>query len=63
MLFVNVRFLSFFYPPSAFVLGDVSCKNNPVRRTCAAGLVISPPDEIFLYTAGDVHRQGRSSGS
>ena len=54
MLFVNVRFMYFLCPvimaPNAFVLDDVRCKYIPVRRNIFAELVISPPDNIFLYT-------------
>ena len=39
------------YPPNAFVLADIRCKYIPVRRTFCAGLVILPPDKIFVYTA------------
>ena len=40
-----VLFMSRYYPPNAFVLGDVRCKYIPVR------LVNLPPDKIFVYTA------------
>ena len=41
MLFVNVLFSLFcYYPPNAFVLGDVRCKDIPARRKSSAGLVI-----------------------
>ena len=46
--------MSCYYPPNAFVLGNVRCKYIPVRRTFSAGLVISPPDIFFVY--GDVRR-------
>ena len=36
------------------IIGDVHCKYIPVRHTSSAGLVISPPDKIFLYTAMNV---------
>ena len=33
------------------MLGDVRRKYIPVRRKFSAGLVISPPDKIFVYMA------------
>ena len=47
--------MSCYYPPNAFVLGDVRCKYIPVRCTFSARLVISPPDKIFVYY-GDVRK-------
>ena len=54
-LFINVLFdvlfMPCYYPPNAFVLGDVHFKYIPVRCYFSVGLVISAPDKIFLYTA------------
>ena len=46
-----VLFMSCYYPPNAFLLGDVRCKYIPLRRKFSAGLGISPPDKILLYSA------------
>ena len=43
--------MSCYYLPNAFVLRDVRCKYIHVRRTFSAGLVISPPDKIYVYMA------------
>ena len=46
-----VLFMSCYYSPNAFVLGDVRCNFCEAYIFCrTAGLVISPPDKILLYT-------------
>ena len=46
-MIVYVLFMSSYYPPNTFVLGDVRCKHIPVRRKSSTELVISPPDISF----------------
>ena len=43
--------MSYYYPPNAFVLGDVRYKFIHLRRKFSAGLVFSHSDKICLYTA------------